>query len=301
MKILVIGGTYFLGRTFTLVSGREHDLYLLNRGIYGINTFPSDLRLHELKMDRHDVNSLKEIKEEFDVVVDFCAYQKGDIKTILDNIAKPKKYIYVSTVDVYERDFNVKIDEEHDFIKDTRIFPSEFKEYVDGKLCLEDELKSEALKRGIDYISIRPGNIYGPNNYKPQFYLENILRNGQAIYPKVSDGVFNLVYVKDIAEAIKSLASMDNTKDAYNLVPELISYKEFIETLRNIVDVPYQEFYLSDDELNSYGIFLPYNYYKQENILYDGTRIVDDTNLEYTSIQDGIAKTYKALKSDLKR
>lgn len=146
MKILVIGGTYFLGRIFTLLSGSENDLYLLNRGTYGINTFPSKLKLHELKMDRHDVNGLKSIKEEFDVVVDFCAYQKGDIKNILDNISKPRKYIFVSTVDVYERDFNTRIDETHEFIKDTSLFPESFKDYVDGKLILEDELKNEALK-----------------------------------------------------------------------------------------------------------------------------------------------------------
>lgn len=301
MKILVVGGSYFLGRTFTLLSGSEYDLYLLNRGTYGINTFPSNLRLHELKMDRHDVDSLKSIQEEFDVVVDFCAYNKDDIKLILDNISKPKKYIFVSTVDVYERDYNTLIDEEHEFIKDTRVFPSEFKEYVDGKLVLEDELKEECLRRGIDFVSIRPGNIYGPNNYKPQFYLENIIRNGQAIFPANPTGKFNLVYVKDIANAIKELCSLDTEEHAYNLVPDLIEYKEFISTLRDVVDIPYQEFYLSDEELNQYGIFLPYNYYKEENLNYDGSKIVKDTNISYTSLNEGITKTYKALKSDLMR
>lgn len=299
MNLLVIGGSYFLGRTFTLVSGREHDLYLLNRGTYGLNTFPSNLKLHELKMNRHDEMSLKTIQEEFDVVVDFCAYNKNDIKMILDNISKPRKYIFVSTVDVYERDYNTLIDEEHEFIKDTKIFPSEFKKYVDGKLMLEDELKNECLRRGIDFISIRPGNIYGPNNYKPQFYLENIIRSGQAIYPVRGNGKFNLVYVKDIAEAIKELCRLDTNQHAYNLVPDLLDYKKLIMTIRDVVDVPYQEIFLNDDELNQYGIFLPYNYYEEQTLNYDGSRIVKDTNLVYTPLEVGLSKTYKALKNDL--
>ena len=38
MKILVIGGTYFLGRVFTIVASKEnHQLFLLNRGTYSMN------------------------------------------------------------------------------------------------------------------------------------------------------------------------------------------------------------------------------------------------------------------------
>lgn len=56
MKILVIGGTYFLGRVFTIVAAREnHELFLINRGTYTMN-MPSVTEYH---LDRHDMDSLK--------------------------------------------------------------------------------------------------------------------------------------------------------------------------------------------------------------------------------------------------
>ena len=76
MKILVMGGSYFYGRVFTMSACEKHELTLLNRGTYPMNDYP----VKEIKADRKDESALKEALKEalsdggFDAVVDFCAY-----------------------------------------------------------------------------------------------------------------------------------------------------------------------------------------------------------------------------------
>ena len=104
MKILVIGGTYFLGREFARLAGEENEIYFINRGSR-LPELSEKEREHTFVMDRHDVETLSRIRlGEIDVVVDFCAYQAGDIRTVCDNLGSSiKQYIFISTTDVYRR------------------------------------------------------------------------------------------------------------------------------------------------------------------------------------------------------
>ena len=36
MKILVLGGSYFYGRVFTMLSAKKHEITVLNRGTYSM-------------------------------------------------------------------------------------------------------------------------------------------------------------------------------------------------------------------------------------------------------------------------
>lgn len=57
MKILVIGGSYFLGRAFTLIASKEHELTLINRGTYSMARYG----IKEYKADRRDEKALQSI------------------------------------------------------------------------------------------------------------------------------------------------------------------------------------------------------------------------------------------------
>ena len=83
MKILVIGGTYFVGRVFVLIAAKREDaqLTLLNRGRYSLGR--QDIR--EIRCDRHDAAGMEAALRdtEWDAVVDFCAYEPDDIASVL--------------------------------------------------------------------------------------------------------------------------------------------------------------------------------------------------------------------------
>ena len=75
MKILVLGGSYFFGRVFVMEAAKEHDITVVNRGTYSMEAFG----VTQLKGDRKDTDFLKTITGDYDVLVDFCGYQKGDV------------------------------------------------------------------------------------------------------------------------------------------------------------------------------------------------------------------------------
>ena len=101
-KILVIGGSYFAGRVFAIMTSRETDfeLTLVNRGKYSMSMLPN---VTEYVCDRKDGEKLCRLpKEHYDAVVDFCAYSGEDVRTLLTNLQSTfDQYILLSTADVF--------------------------------------------------------------------------------------------------------------------------------------------------------------------------------------------------------
>ena len=258
-------------------------------------------------MDRHDVEAYKQIKEDFDAVVDFCAYQKGDIQTVMRALeGRIHRYIFISTANIHKRIGSTEVYKNELFPMDehTSDYPPDFKGYVDGKIDLEKELVKEAEEREILYTSLRPGMIYGPYNYVPgreSWYFENIIKNHQAIFLKNGTGYHQMVYVKDVANAILTLCNQDWFSSCYNLCSnELMNYEKFAEILRKIVDVSYEEFWLNKEELDEYGISLPFAYCKEETELCTGDKI-QIFDFSYTPHEEGLKRTYHVAKEKYKK
>ena len=74
MKLLVIGGSYFYGRVFVMEAAKEHDITVWNRGTYSMKEFG----VREVQADRHEQPPV--CGEDYDAVIDFCAYASGDVR-----------------------------------------------------------------------------------------------------------------------------------------------------------------------------------------------------------------------------
>lgn len=301
MKILVIGGSLFAGRVFVMYASKKHDVTLLNRGNYSMKNF----NVREYVMDRHNEELLRNIKEEFDVIVDFCAYQKGDIKIILDNInSNIKKYIFISTCDIYDRNKNILKKETDKLNYNTSSYPEKIKEYIDGKVQLENEIVDECKKRNIDYVSIRPSIIYGPYNYAPResFYIKNIIQNQQAIFPIDATSKFQFVYVDDLAQAILKICEATSVDYAYNICsPDILDYIKFADILKKASTDKYEELFLKYEQLMAYGVPMPFPIFDYENNLCDGSKITSELDFSYTEHEKGMKLTYKAFTPVFKR
>ena len=83
-NVLVIGGSYFAGRVFSIYASKRDKvaLHIVNRGRYTLN-LPV---VYEYKCDRHDVETLSAILPDmnFDAVVDFCGYNPDEIAPIIN-------------------------------------------------------------------------------------------------------------------------------------------------------------------------------------------------------------------------
>ena len=284
MKILVIGGSYFLGRWFVELARQNHEITVLNRGNVPIGL--KDVR--EWKADRHDIEALKTYaKEPFDCIVDFCAYAPGDIRTISDTFPAGK-YIYISTVDVYKKGLGNVITEGSP-LEDRELF-GDVGAYISGKAALEIEL-GKCCKRG---ISVRPGIIYGPANYAPRegMFFEWIMSERQIIVPKDVTGSFQFIYVTDAAKGILKLCEADKTEDAYNFCnAEPDNYDSFAEALHKAVDIDFAENRLDTVDILAEGIPFPFPLTKAESEIYDTGRF-DGLGINITPLDKGLKKAF---------
>ncbi|MCD7836440.1 MAG: NAD-dependent epimerase/dehydratase family protein [Lachnospiraceae bacterium] len=305
MKILVIGGTYFLGRTFVEQvcknnKYKDYRLYLLNRGSRPIGIQTSEEALlcvaGEYHMDRHDTERLSGLPEkEFDVVIDFCAYSSNDIRQIIDALGgNIGQYIFISTCDVYRRGTGGVTDESG--LLEDRHFDGEAGEYIAGKVSLEKELLSCCGDYGIRYTSFRPAFIYGPYNYAPRegIFFNWIVQAGQIIFPYDAQGEFQMVYVKDLAEILLAACGEPLAYEkVYNVCGEArLNYESFAEILKKASGTDFERVKLSVEDIQKRGIALPFPLTRAETELYSGER-VKELGISFTPIEKGMADTFK--------
>ena len=105
MKLLILGGTVFLGRHLTeaaLAAG--HDVTLFNRGQHNADLYPD---LEKLRGDRD--GGLDVLKgRTWDAVVDTCGYVPRLVRDSASHLADSvDHYTFISTLSVYN-DFRVR-------------------------------------------------------------------------------------------------------------------------------------------------------------------------------------------------
>lgn len=290
MKILVIGGTYFLGRVFTMLASTKHQLTLINRGHYDMSSYA----VEQFHFDRHDQVKWQELaNRKFDVVVDFCAYQQNDIKIVTDILQNHiKQYIYISTVDVYLRQSGKLQDENHPL--ENRHFAGDEGEYIYQKRLLEDELITQCTKFGIAYNSIRPGNIYGPYNYAPResLLIKRAIEQKNLFHLSDAKAKFQMVYVKDVVNALLMIIEQKIYDQSFNIVnDELIDYDQINEILSSCQPLSIEDHTIKEAIDCQYPLPFPVALWQQE--LYSGKKI-ENVGLVFTPLKEGLKKTYEA-------
>lgn len=299
MKVLVIGGSYFLGRVFVMLASKEHELTLINRGTYSMSQFG----VTEYKLDRNDIEALKQLpKEDYDVVVDFCAYNPNEVKKVITYLpGNIQKYVLISTVDVYERGIEGKKAEETPW--STVLYEGKEGAYIHGKIQLEKELIKECKEKKISYAILRPAIIYGPYNYAPREseYIREIIQKGKVIFPENADGKFQFVYVKDVANAILQIMQKDEEEQIYNICSSEISdYSSFLDVLKKVSTYPFEIEYVTVKQLRQNRMHEPFPLTKEDTELYDGTKFEKDFGFQYITLEEGMQRTFKAFENVFK-
>ena len=287
MKILVIGGSYFLGPAFIKKSiDAGHEITVFNRGTRPLGV-PG---VEEIRGDRTSSADLSRITGEYDAVLDLCAYEKGDILRVKESLGdRCGRYVFVSTVDVYERGTGKLLGEDAAF--ESRDFGGEAGAYILGKAALEKEVRECG-----DYCVLRPSVIYGPGNYAPRenIYFKWISAAGQILEPSPSDGFFQTVYVKDVARAALCACTDDSFAGrAYNVTPsETITYRDYTEILRKACGTDFEVIYVTPQEAFMQQVPFPFAISRAESEEYDGSAL-EKTGFEYTDILTGMKETWE--------
>lgn len=303
MNILVIGGSYFYGRVFVMEAVREHSDYnitVLNRGTYSMEEFG----VRQVRGDRHDEAVLAACEEDYDVVIDFCAYEAGDVAFVLENLSGSiGQYILISTVDVYERGSGAVKTENHAL--EHRIYAGEAGAYIAGKTALEEELVRVCCDRKIPYTVMRPAILYGPYNYAPResAYIRMMLVDH--VLPRFidADGRFQFVYVKDAAQAIlRAIGNEQTYGQAYNLCQdEIMTYDSFFNMLKKVaepeVTESLKEIPITVDSAMAQQVPVPFPATEDETELCTNEKSKRELGITYTEQEEGVRRTYRAFRN----
>lgn len=165
MKILVIGGTRFLGRHFVdraLAAG--HALTLFHRGRSGAGLFPQ--AEHRIGDRNGDLTELA--RGEWDVVVDTSAYVPRHVKSLAEALrGRVGQYQFVSSISVYAEPVTPGADESAPLqaLADAGTEAITGETYGGLKVLCE-----QAAREGFEHcLVLRPGLIVGPHDPTGRF------------------------------------------------------------------------------------------------------------------------------------
>ncbi len=296
-NVLIMGGSYFAGRVFTILSSREaaFDMTVVNRGSRPLGDLE---HVTQVVCDRHDTVKLASLLDpsvRFDAVIDFCAYEDGDIRSVMQVVGeRAGQYIYISTSSVYDQSIT-RAKTELDRVK-VSIGGTYVDEYIAKKAGLESECIETCSFYKIHYTILRPAFLYGPYNYAPResYFIEKIVK-GEPV-PTASDASarFSVCYVKDLARALQLCVA---NPAAYGQVFNVSSYEEIdyevlMDTLSQVSDVPFTKEYHTVEEILADNIPLPFPL--DNNDLCDGSKIANTLGLTYTPFREGMEKAFRA-------
>jgi nucleoside-diphosphate-sugar epimerase len=189
MKILVMGGTRFVGKPLVAqLLAEGHELTLFTRG-----NRPAPAGVEHLVGDRSTPEGLAALGgRSFDVIVDSSGRTLDDSRAVLARTGAPShRFVYVSSAGVYA---------------DSELWPLDENSPCDpasrhaGKLDTETWLRTE----GIPFTSFRPTYIVGPGNYNPveSWFFDRIVHGRPVPLPGAGNTITQLGHVNDLAMAM---------------------------------------------------------------------------------------------------
>jgi 2'-hydroxyisoflavone reductase len=200
MRILVLGGTQFLGRhTVDVAVARGHDVTLFNRGQTRPELFPT---VEKLRGDRDgDLDALR--GRSFDAVIDTSGYVPRVVAQTLDALGDTGHYTFVSSISVYA-DCSTPPTEESPL--DQLPEPSEDPETHYGalKALCEDVVRDRFPEAFVP----RPGLIVGPFDPTGRFtyWPTRIAAGGDVLAPAPADNPSQVIDARDLAAWIVDAA-----------------------------------------------------------------------------------------------
>ena len=198
MRILVLGGTKFLGRAVVAEAlARGHELTLFNRGTTNAELFAE---VEKLRGDRtEDLSPLG--GRTWDAVIDPSGYVPAVVRASAEALRDSGRYVFISSVSVYA-DFD-EVRREGDPVAELRDAPvdalaADFSNYGALKALCEAEVEDVFGERA---LIVRPGLIVGPHDPTGRFtyWPQRLARGGEILAPGPPERRAQFVDVRDLA------------------------------------------------------------------------------------------------------
>ncbi len=252
-KVLVIGGTLFIGRNLVAeLIKAGHEVWVLHRKP------EHDLgkKVNSIVADRNDVEAIKRVLTDgrFDVVFDnVYDWERGTTAAQVEAAARAaagsqlQRYIFMSSVAAYGDGLN-----HHE---GDALAPDDHPDaYVRNKAQSERALFRLHQRNGFPVVTIRPPFIYGPGNpfYREAFFWDRLRENRSVVLPGDGRRLMQFVFIKDLVGACLRVMDEPNAVGhAFNIansraVTQLEAVQAFAEAAAkkpNIVRIPRDRIY----------------------------------------------------------
>jgi 2'-hydroxyisoflavone reductase len=234
MKILILGGTVFLGRALVESAiNHGHEVTLFNRGKSNPGLFPG---VEEIHGDRKE--SLEALAgRRWDAVIDTCGYFPKDVRKSAEFLADlVDHYTFISSISAYAS-FSIPWQDENSPL--ARMEDENAQEITGetyGPLKVLCEEAAEAAMPG-RVLVIRPGLIVGPHDPSDRFtyWPYRVWQGGEVLAPGSPNRGNQFIDVRDLADWNISMLERGST-GIYNATgPEMpVSMDELLETCRSV-------------------------------------------------------------------
>lgn len=212
MKLLILGGTRFVGRHLvTAALARDHEITLFNRGRHSAAT---DTNVETIYGDRNkDLAKLQ--GRSWDAVVDTSGYLPRHVRASADALsASVERYVFISSVSVYadlsisgvdetarlKGLTNEQLDQANEIDSSGEASGESYGKLYGGLKALCEQAAEEVLPNRV--LIIRPGLIIGPDDYTDRFtyWAVRVSLGGEVLAPGRPKRFVQLIDARDLAE-----------------------------------------------------------------------------------------------------
>lgn len=200
MKLLVIGGTEFLGRALVDAAlARGDAVTLFNRGRSHPELFPDVEHIRGDRTVAADVAALRNGR--WDAAIDTCGYVSADVRTTTETLAdRVEHYTFISSISVYADNGPLNQDEAAPLatLTDQPENGADGASYGARKALCEHAAETTMLGR---VLHLRAGLLVGPHDYTDRFpyWVGRVAQGGTVLAPGDPAQRVQLIDVRDMA------------------------------------------------------------------------------------------------------
>jgi nucleoside-diphosphate-sugar epimerase len=209
MRILVLGGTAFVGRAIVEDALRTgHEVTLFGRGQTGNDLFP-ELTLLRGDRDTGDYAALG--GGTWDAVVDVCGYVPRHVGQAMDALGdRAGRYLFISSHAVYRHE-GLRPGSDEDAprrapVRDTEELDNTT--YGRLKVACEDDVVARYGQRA---TIVRPGKVAGPHDWQDglTYWVRRAARGGRVAVPGAPEQPVQIIDSRDLARLVVRLLADD--------------------------------------------------------------------------------------------
>lgn len=234
MRLLILGGTIFLGRALVDAAlERGHEITLFHRGKHGPELYPEvEHIIGDRDIDLHLLDG-----RSWEAAIDTCGYFPRQVAASARQLATSvRHYTFISSISVYAGFDAIGIDETYPVgaLDDPTVEEITGETY--GPLKAMCEQAAEGWMRGRT-LNIRPGLIVGPHDPSDRFtyWPLRVSRGGEVLAPDRPEVAVQLIDVRDLAEWTIRMVEVYRT-GVYNAtgLAEPLTMGEMLETCKRV-------------------------------------------------------------------